>query len=229
MSTGAHQGIGGLLWYAECKKLALEQVMDFRPPADSRRMGIYHGLYLANLLSLLELAVEMFGSEVERAWEQALDGQGGQSGANNAAYVRELRNSVVHRGANLAAAGIVVDGRTCALSPPQAFHRRGRKGPFAAFAPLLRNVFALCEEAIGPVVLAAAADALAADEDVTVEEMKSAYLQAISVSLHMPAWAKELAARHVDEAPFEQTRGHQARRLRDLLEAGAPAGLPLPL
>jgi hypothetical protein len=97
---------------------------------------------------------------VSEAWRRALEGQGGKTGENNVAYLTELRNAVVHRGEDIAAMGTVVEDQTCAIAPPQTFHRFGKKGPYDAFGLLLRNIFAACENAIGPAILPFANDAL---------------------------------------------------------------------
>jgi hypothetical protein len=227
MDIGSQDGIGGLVWYAECKKLALKHVIAFTPPADGDEMRMYHSLYLTNLLALLDLAREMFGAAVEEEWQRTLDSLGGQSGANNAAYLRELRNAVIHRGTNMTAAGTSVGPWVCALSPVEVRSRSGKKGPFVPFDGLLRNVFATCEAAIGPVILKFASDALVADEETSVEELRETYLQGIDSTPHMPDWVKDMARKHVDEVPFEEVRGFQANKLRLLLTEGPLPGLRL--
>jgi hypothetical protein len=221
------ESIGGLLWYVECKNLAIEAVMNFRPPADSHAMRMYHSMYLTSLMSLLELAVELFGPEVAEGWKRALDGQGGQSGENNAAYLTELRNAVVHRGENIVVLGTVVEDQTCAIAPPQAFHRLRKKGPHGAFALLLRNVFARCEDAIGSAILPAANDTLKAEEGRSAEDLRTQYRHAVDESPYMPDWVKQMALKHVDQVPFEDLRGFQAKKLRHLLSCGARPGLAL--
>ena len=227
MNEDIREGISGLLWYAECKQLALKMVMTFRPPADGHAMRMYHPLYLTSLLSLLNRADELFGPAVKVSWRRALDGKGGQTGENNSDYLSELRNSLVHRGADITANGIVVQDQTCAIAPPQAFHRLGKKGPHTAFAPLLRNVFAICEDSIGQAILPAANDVLTAEESRSPDDLKTDYIESVGQSLHMPEWAKEMARKHVDQIPFEDLRGFQAIKLRALLGQGAPIGLAL--
>lgn len=229
MTKNIQDGIGGLLWYTECKNLALDEVMSFRPPADGHAMRMYHSLYLTSLLSLLELAVELFGPQVTEAWTRALNGQGGKTGENNVAYLTELRNAIVHRGEDIVAMGTVVEEQTCAIAPPQAFHRLGKKGPHDAFGLLLRNIFAACEDAIGLAILPVADDALRGEEDRSAEDLRAQYLNAMEGSSFMPDWAKKMARENVDQVPFEELRGFQAKKLRELLSRGAPAGLALAL
>jgi len=227
MNRTMEEGIGGLLWYAECKNLALDEVMSFRPPANLHAMRMYHSLYLTSLLSLLELAVDLFGPQVTEAWTRALDGQGGKTGENNAAYLTELRNAAVHRGEDIVAMATVVEDKTCVIAPPQALHRFGKKGPHDAFGLLLRNIFAACENAIGPAILPAADDALKAEEGRSAEDLRTQYLNAMEASSFMPDWAKKMARENVDQVPFEEMRGFQAKKLRALLNRGAPSGLAL--
>lgn len=229
MTKNIQEGVSGLLWYAECKNLALDAVMGFTPPADGHAMRMYHTLYLTSLLSLVELAVELFGPQVTEAWMRALDGQGSKTGENNVAYLTELRNAVVHRGEDIVAMGTVVEGQTCAIAPPQAFHRFGKKGPYDAFAFLLRNIFAACENAIGPAILPIAGDALRAEENRSAEDLRTQYLEVVEASAFMPDWVKKMARENVDKVPFDEFRGFQAKKLRELLGRGAPANLALVL
>jgi len=222
------EGVSGLLWYAECKNLALDAVMSFRPPADGHALRMYHSLYLTSLLSLLELAVELYGSQVTEAWTRALDGQGGKTGQNNVAYLTELRNAVVHRGEDIAAMGVVVEDQTCVIAPSQAFHRFSKKGPYGAFDLLLRNIFTACENAVGPAILPIA-DALRAEESRSAEDLRTQYLEVVEASTFMPDGVKKMARENVDKVPFEEWRGFQAKKLRELLSRGAPAGLTIAL
>lgn len=209
--------IGGLIWYAECKALALDKICSFIPPADTYELRMYHSLYLINLLALLDRGKELFGQDVETAWVQSLDGLGGLSGENNAGYVRELRNAVIHRGLDITTEGSVIDGKVCAMAPQVISDRRGRTEPRQPFAPLLRTVFEACDDKIGPLVLSFAGESLKAIECVSIQEFRARYLNEIDASLHMPAWAKGMARASIDQLPFEELRTLQLEKLRKLL------------
>jgi hypothetical protein len=45
----------------------------------------------------------------------------------------------------------------------------------------------------------------------------------------MPDWVKKMARENINNVPFEEMRGLQAKKLRELLSRGAPAGLAIAL
>lgn len=206
-----------LLWYADCRRLALDVVVDFLPPADGRLMRLYHGLYLSNLMALVDRTAELYGEDVLGKWKAALEGLGGHSGENNAGFVRELRNAFVHRGLDLTASGVVIAGRVCALSPSEVQRRFGKGTAYVAFASLLTNVFAACEDAIGPIVIAAASSDFAAAEAATNDQLRQQYLDQVAVSRGIPDWAKAMALTSVEAIPFDAVRRQQVDRLKGLL------------
>lgn len=218
---------GSLAWYAEAKNLALEEVVKFVPPADPKRMRLFHDLYLVNMLALVDLASEIFGDEVRTGWLEALEGVGGLGAENNNSYLRELRNGAVHRSLDITAAGIVIEGVVCAVSPQEVWNRTGLAGPFKAFSPLLRNVFAICEDTIaaviGPMVREANHESVIPSE----EEFERTFHDAIDGAPHMPDWAKDMARLHVSYAHFSEAHAYQLRQCEDLMCRGAPSDLSI--
>lgn len=205
MDEVASDTIAGLIWYAQCRQLALQQIQSFRPPADLQAMRLCYGLYLMHLHSLLDLAKEE-DSQVLARWEADLE-WGGLSGSNNARFLRELRNAIVHRGADVTMRGTIVNGHVCAVSPFEVWGRetRGRRtGPFSAFESLLWNMFVVAEDALvktlKPLVRRIETQLLAYDE----REGRNEFLKAVSDDAFLPDWVKSGAHETAAEIPFGQ-------------------------
>jgi hypothetical protein len=207
--------IGGLVWYAECMDRAFQEIRSLAPPANDVRFG--HSLFVVNLMSLVERSIELFGNDVWLQWSARIDGHGGLNGDNNAGYVRELRNAVVHRGLDIAASGVVISNYVRAVAPSEISDRFGRRGPFKAFAVTLFEIFEVCRSTAGPVILTAAEPLLQAIEQVPLDELHTSYLRDIAASTLMPEWAKKMARENVGEITFADIRTYQSNRLRSLL------------
>jgi hypothetical protein len=219
------RSIGSLVWYSEAKQLSLAKIQEFVPPANGREMRIYHGLYLTNLFAMIEAAPALCGELVIDSWRSALDGLGDQSGENNYCYLRELRNATVHRGMDITAAGIVVEGQVCALAPLEINDRHSKRGPFRRFDPLLRNMLAACEQAIATAVAPLAMVSIDQIDPPSEEDVQAAFDRAIDSAEHMPDWAKRTARKHFPTIDFDEVYAQQISKLKSLLTAGAPAGL----
>jgi hypothetical protein len=141
-------------WWADLRAYALAQMPNFVPPADRGQLRVVHTLYLVGLMSALDIAKELFGEQpVEDDWRRALDGLGGFEGKHNSAYVREIRNAAMHRGLDLSAMGMVVNGQVCVVAPRIARERRPDRPVYQRFRLLLRNLYADCEDALAHVVV----------------------------------------------------------------------------
>ncbi len=120
----------GLHLYLQIRNWALEKMHTAPRGAPLIDMEIYHYLYLSNTLAAIDLVGETFHRQDFRkppyennyerdiitAFDSALKNPG-MTGKEAYAYVRELRNSAVHRGLDSAAAGHSNDHHVFALCP----------------------------------------------------------------------------------------------------------------
>ena len=217
MSATFKESVGGLIWYCECKKLALDQIRAFVPPANSHNMRMYYSLSLTNLLALIDLSEEVFGGHISTDWENTLEGIGGHTGKNNAAYVRELRNAAIHRGLDITSSGTVLAGHVYAVAPVEIQDRWARKPPYNTFAPLLINLFEICDQRVSSIIFSSAETELTASEEIDVERERIIYLEEVDRSIHMPEWVKKSAREMVNEIPFQILYANQIEKLRSLL------------
>lgn len=210
-----NENIGRMAWYAECMERALTEVRNFTPPA--RDMRFHHSLFIANLMSLIDLSSEIFGPTLNTAWIESMDGIGGFSGDNNSSYLRELRNAAVHRGFDIASSGVVVENRVLANAPPEMRDRFDKKGPFKAFAGTLYEIFEVSRSKAADVILRFSGPVFEAIGNFDLDEMRGKYLEELEASTLMPDFAKKLARDTVHEIPFDGVRSHNSNRLRQLL------------
>lgn len=206
----------GLIWYAECKNFALNKVENFVAPVNSYDLRMYHSLYLVNLHALLDRSIEIFGQYLNDKWVLYLQEGSKFSGDNNAGYLRELRNAVIHRGLDLTAQGEAIDGRIFVHAPEMVGDRLGKKEPFIAFSKYLKDVFRLCEIAIKQVLRPEIEVIIAEIEEKPISQMKADYLRNLEASTFEPEWAKAMSRKAVDELPFDRWRSHNADQYRKL-------------
>jgi hypothetical protein len=124
----------GLDLYLEIRNWALEKMSACPRGSPVVDMEIYHYLYFSNGLSAVDLVGEAFygkrfrerpyETDCERSLVAAFDfglatvpKYQGKAGREAYAYVRELRNSIVHRGLDSAAVGHATDDLVFALCP----------------------------------------------------------------------------------------------------------------
>lgn len=130
--------VGAILWYVEAKNIAIKNALLIRCPLSveqQKDLRIYYSQYLANLLAFTEiLATDYRGKDgctnqrYRSLLFNALDFDGSSGGENNYSYLRELRNSVIHRGADIsAAAHIAENGFPMLIAEQQVSSQNGRK------------------------------------------------------------------------------------------------------
>ncbi len=211
--------LNGISWHLECMVLAAAAIESFRPPADGFQMRMHYSLYLTNLMSAIDMVLEIHRTPFQTALEDSLK-TSRFSGAEVLGYIRELRNGIVHRGIDPTSGGEVVNGTVCAIAPPVVQNRGGARS-YAAPALLLRDIFTHCEIATKPTIehfLELSVKELASVEP---EAMLTDALDAIGVVPHMPDWAKEMARKQIKPEMLVKVRIHQIEKLQRLLRPRA--------
>lgn len=146
-----------LEWHFEAKRLALRNALKFRcplSPTAQNELRLYYPEYFAHLLSATEMLREAdyphsqsFISSLERRFVF----EGRPDGASNYAFVRELRNAVIHRGLNINAAAHVEADFPLLVAPSSLTNRSGSKTQLG-FGHYLLEVIGKCEAVVGPVI-----------------------------------------------------------------------------
>lgn len=212
--------LSGLSWHFECMVLAAAAIANFRPPADGFQMRMYYSLYVTNLMSAVDMVFEIHGDPFQTALKDSLK-TSSLSGDEVLGYIRELRNEIVHRAIDPTSRGTVVDGVTCAVSPPTVQNRSGARS-YAAPAYLLRDIFIHCEIGIKPIIERFLESSFEELASASPEAMLTDELNAIEATPHVPSWVKEMVRRHMEPGMSVKVQTHLIERLRGLLKP--PAG-----
>ncbi len=211
--------LNGIAWHLECMVLSAAAIDNFRPPADGFQMRMQYSLYVTNVMSAIDMVLEIHGTDFQTALEDSLK-TSNFSGAEVLGYIRELRNGVVHPGIDPTSGGVVVDGVVCATAPPAVQNRVGTRS-YAAPATLLRDIFIHCEIGSKPIIARFLEPSLEVLASVKPEAMLNDALKAIEAVPHMPDWAKEMGRRHMEPEMLVKVQTHLIEKLRGLLKPRA--------
>jgi hypothetical protein len=120
----------GLLWYLNTRNWAFEKIRSMsKGSQDPLDIQMYHYLYFSNLLGAVDYVRDYIDcSDIITNFEIRLGGQ-------DYSYLRELRNSVVHRGLNpTPLAGVTDEGHLFVFCPPVVNDRKMSKNYRCSFA-----------------------------------------------------------------------------------------------
>ena len=150
--------LSAVKWYFELKNLSLRNAMSIRcplQPGKQKDLRQYYSQYFSGLLSATELLLE---SEYEHraafksSLEEALSFGGDFDGTRSYAYLRELRNSVIHRGLDLCSGAHIQEDFPVYVAPSPVTNRSGTAS-YLAFGRYLIEVIQKCETVVGKVFL----------------------------------------------------------------------------
>lgn len=146
-----------LRWYFDSKNLALKNALEFRCPLSveqQRELRQYYSEYFASLVSATELLLESeyaHCAEFKTTLEGTFVFDSLPDGKSNYAYIRELRNSIIHRGLDVSAAAHVNNDFLLLVAPSPVSDRKGTK-KYLPMGFYLLDVIAKCEAVIGPLI-----------------------------------------------------------------------------
>ena len=184
-----------LNWYFESKNLALKNALRFHCPLSveqQRELRQYYSEYFAGLVSATELLLE---SEYKhcRKFKMALEStfvfDSFPDGKNNYAYIRELRNSIIHRGLDVSATAHVNNDFLLLVAPSPVTDRTGNK-KYQALGFYIRDVISKCETVIGPLIARHLAEVGLLKPEFTQDQAIENARVFIAECSSMPEWVK---------------------------------------
>lgn len=210
-------------WYFESKNVSLRKALQIRGPlsADQHNdLRVFYSQYLTSLVSGVEALLEKeypFYAEFrdELYGEFVLEGH--SNGEQNYAYLRELRNSIVHRGEDIAGRGTLTPQGIHLLYVPRTITTRNGKTTYASFSPLLLGVAAACESFIGRLILQhfQKRDLLRPRTD------RAAWLEGIQsrtdIDPRIPQWVKQQLPNTLQAINFQQVEAESIESVVRLL------------
>jgi len=210
--------IDGLLWYLQTRNWAFEKIKTCPTGSHLLDIKMYHYLYFSNLFGAVDIIRDnlkptgkdaAFEDQVKRGFGNTTDWQ----------YARELRNSIVHRGIDPAAAGHANGNIILVLCPATVQDQKGKKSYSCTFKYLV-ELAECCNRAVNPAIFEVLeSHGLLEPGQMTVG--KETTLSAIKDAEVMPEWAKTMALKALGEMDFikmaEQIASTRINELKGLL------------
>lgn len=150
--------ISAAQWYFEIKNLSLKNIFHIRCPLSvesQHDLRLYYSQYFSSLLSAIELILEQKEPESSIFREnlyQGLSFNEFADGEQNYSYIRELRNSIIHRGLDVTSSAHINEDFPMMIAPSPIKNRGGNKS-YQPFGFYLIELIQKCEEVIGGLIL----------------------------------------------------------------------------
>lgn len=215
-----------LEWYFESKNLALKNALGFccpLSPEQQKELRQYYSEYFVALVSATELLCEPsyeFSARFKEYLCTALSFEAFPDGKGNYDYIRELRNSVVHRGLDICSAAHVYENRLIVFAPVQVSDRNGKKS-FSAFGSYLIEIIAKCEETVGPYIAKHLEEVGLLKPLLTQDQARAEANRFLAEAPSVPDWVKQNASDFISQTDFIQLQVSTIEKLRDLLNFNA--------
>jgi hypothetical protein len=192
--------LDGVFWYLETRNWAFEKIRLCPRGSQGVDLKMYHYLYFSNLFGAIDIVRDYRRSIGETAdFDEEVRSR--FANHNDYQYARELRNSIVHRGLDPAAAGHADDTLLYVLCPPFVRNRSGKA--FSCSFEYTVQLAEQCNSAASAAIYEFLHDQGFLDP-VANAVNKAETLDAIKDSSTMPDWAKRMALQALGKLNFEQ-------------------------
>lgn len=215
-----------LEWYFESKNLAIKKALGFRcplSPEEQKELRQYYSEYFVALASAIDLLGEQsyeFSTQFKAQICAALSFGVFPDGESNYNYIRELRNSIVHRGLDVCSAAHVHEDRLLVIAPPKVSDRHGRKS-FSAFGNYLIEIIAKCEVTVGPLIAKHLEEVGLLKPLLTQDQARAEASRFLAEAPSVPDWAKQHASSFISQLDFVESQASAIAKLVDLLNFNA--------
>ncbi len=215
-----------LKWHFEAKSLALRNAVTLRCPLSveqSKQLRLNYSEYFAHLVSATELLLEpeyKYREQFKQTLEAEFTFDEWPDGNHNYAFIRELRNSIIHRGHDITSASHV-DGDFLMIITPESVTNRTGNRVYESPCFYLIDIIKKCEATIGPAIRRHL-------DKVGILHLKQTQAESIDESISfveeskiMPKWAKKMALYSIGEIDFLAMQQSQIENLIELLNTNA--------
>lgn len=215
-----------LEWYFESKNLAIKNALGFRcplSPEQQKELRQYYSEYFVALVSATELLCEPsyeFSTRFKEQLNDVLSFEAFPDGKGNYGYIRELRNSIVHRGLDICSAAHIYEDRLLVAAPTKVPDRNGRKS-FSAFGKYLIEIIAKCEETVGPLISKHLEEVGLLKSLLTQDQARAEANRYLVEAAAVPDWVKQNASSHISQLDFVQLQVSAIEKLVGLLNFNA--------
>jgi len=214
--------LNSLSLYLATRRTALRSALKFRAPLsvdDTEDLRVHYSNYFVSLMSASDLLKDndlMRGQAFEDALKSRF-GAAGVSGETNYLYLRELRNSLVHRGLDIARAANFAGDFPLLVSPSPVTNWNGTK-EYSTFGQYVLEVVQRCEAVVGPTINAHLGALGIFDKQPDIVAFAELDRQAIESSALMPARTKQAVLASLSAEHYSAVHSAQLAKLRELLK-----------
>lgn len=215
--------LSAVKWYFELKNLSLRNALALRCPLsvdNQKDLRQYYSQYFAGLLSATELFLEKdypSSSSFRNLLYKKLSFENFPNGEKNYAYLRELRNSIIHRGLDISSTAHIKDDFPLIISPSPVTNRSG-VASHNAFGYYLIEVIEKCEGVMRDVFLEHFEEFSLMDKRLPQEKVIELSEEFISSSTVMPAWVKKAALDSIKDINHEEVHLASIKSLIETLK-----------
>lgn len=215
--------LNSLSLYLSTRRTSLRAALQMRAPLSAEQaedLRIHYSNYFVNLLSAIEAIREDEQFEAKRfaeALESNFASKDSPSGANNYAYIRELRNAIVHRGLNLFSTAHFPENVPLLVAPNQITNKSGNRR-YESFSFYVLGVIERCESVVGPTIEAHLENIGLFEKYPDSEESLAESLEFIESSVVIPDWAKKMAQATIGKVDFHVIHQASVAKLREILK-----------
>ena len=226
MAFQSYEIISGVKWYFESKNLSLRNAFSLRCPLSVENqtdLRQYYSQYFVGLLSATELLLddgyknrEVFKNMLYKrlAFKKFPDG------GLNYCYLRELRNSIIHRGLDICSTAHVDKEFLFVIAPATVTDREGINS-YNAFGYYLVDIIRDCESVIGKIVLDHFEESDLFLARISQKEYVEMTTQHILDCTAMPEWVKTSALATVGQINYDDLQATVIKNLSEVLGLNA--------
>lgn len=220
--------LSGVRWYFELKNLSLKNALSMRCPLsveNQRDLRQYYSQYFAGLLSATEMLLEKeypHRGKFRLSLESGLAFDGFPNGEQNYCYIRELRNSIIHRGFDISSAAHIKDDFPLLVAPPSVENRSGSSA-YPAFGYYLVEIITRGERVVGQLFIEHFKEVGFLEPHVQQEQLVAQSKKYILESIAMPDWVRQQALEVIGKIDHIEIQKSMIRSLLEVLSTNVMA------
>jgi hypothetical protein len=206
-----------LKWYFELKNLSLKNILLFHSPLSVEQrndLRLYYSQYFSALLSATELLRDKNYNKNSIAFVASLKSQfvfdEYTEGEINYSYLRELRNSAIHRGIDLTSSAHINNDNIPMMIAPSVKNQSGNK-EYTPFGYYLIDIISKCEIIIPHIVIDHLVQFQMFELKETPKYLYEQSLQYLENSTTIPDWAKKIGKEAMQSIDFETMQEQQIK------------------
>ena len=215
-------------WYFESKNISLRKALQIRGPLSVEQhndLRVFYSQYLISLVSAVEALLEKeypFSTRFRDTLYGEFVTDEHKNGELNYAYLKELRNLVVHRGEDIASRGTLMPGGLHLLHVPTTILTRNGKTLYQTFSPLLLGVAALSEHLIGGIILRNFQENGVLSQSPDIDSMRARMHAHIEADPTVPEFVKQHLPNVLSSIDLQEVEEANLASLISLLSSGHP-------